>query len=143
MEKYRGKYRVASARWAIWDYAANAAYFVTLCTQTRSHDFGTVVAGGMQCTPMGQAAQDCWHAIPEHFPFVALGEFVVMPNHVHGIVMIAKPGGDTGVRTPVETQDFASLQQTPPQNKFGPQSKNLASIVRGYKIWGHKIRPCT
>jgi putative transposase len=87
---------------------------------------------------LGIAAQDCWNATPAHFPFVDLGEFVVMPNHVHGIIIINKP--IVGV---VETQDLASLQQTQnftsiqhnhPTNKFGPQSRNLASIVRGYKI---------
>jgi len=74
MDKYKGKYRVTSARWAAWDYAANAPYFITICTQTRSHDLGTVVADAVQLTAIGQAAQDCWETIPEHFPFVKLGE---------------------------------------------------------------------
>ena len=78
----------------------------------------------MTPSPLGQSALDCWNEIPAHFPFVELGEFVVMPNHVHGIVVINKP---------VETQYFASLQNGP-KNRFGPQSQNLASIVRGYKI---------
>jgi REP element-mobilizing transposase RayT len=62
-------------------------------------------------------------AIPSHFPFVLLDAFVIMPNHVHGILLIDKP---------VETQHLASLP--PPQNRFGPQSQNLASIIRGFKI---------
>ena len=61
------------------------------------------------------------HTIINFILFVVLDVFVIMPNHVHGIIIIDKP---------VETQNLASL----PQNKFGPQSKNLASIVRGYKI---------
>ena len=72
---------------------------------------------------------------------VELGEFVVMPNHIHGIVIINNPP----VRTQrnnvnnVETQDFASLQRIQkqrkqPGNQFGPQSRNLGSIVRGFKI---------
>ncbi|RIK48114.1 MAG: hypothetical protein DCC57_13675, partial [Chloroflexi bacterium] len=117
-----GKYRIASARWATWDYGRNAAYFVTICTQGRAHHFGQIANRAMTLSPLGQAAWDCWSQIPDHFPFVRLGAFVVMPNHVHGIIVIDKP---------VETQDFASLR---PTNQFGPQSKNLASIVRGYKI---------
>ncbi|MCI0729104.1 MAG: hypothetical protein L0332_20625, partial [Chloroflexi bacterium] len=136
MDKYKGKYRIPSARWGAWDYGANAPYFITICTKTRSHDFGTIVAGEMNLTSIGRAAEDCWSAIPDHFPFVVLDEFVVMPNHMHGILVIDKPA-DTAAPA-VETQDFASLQSPPPpsgpQNKFGPQSKNLASIVRGYKI---------
>jgi putative transposase len=131
VEKYKGKYRIPSARWAAWDYGSNAAYFVTICIADRTHDFGEVVDGEMTLTPLGQAAADCWEAIPDHFPFVVLDGFVVMPNHVHGIIVIDKPTGDCDAV--VETQNFASLQTTP-KNRFGPQSKNLASIVRGYKI---------
>lgn len=136
VEKFRNRYRIASARWAAWDYASNAAYFVTICVEGRVHVFGRVVNGGMKLSPLGQWADDCWQAIPDHFPFVELGEYVVMPNHVHGVVVINKTA-DTDVETQnavsVETQDFASLPPQP-RNKFGPQSKNLASIVRGYKI---------
>ena len=67
--------------------------------------------------------------MPEYFPFVELGAFVVMPNHVHGIIIINKPNNERNV----ETQNFASLQSKP-ANRFGPQSKNLASIIRGFKI---------
>lgn len=120
MGKFKGKYRVPSARWATWDYGRNAAYFVTICIADRTHDFGQVVNGEMILTPLGQSAADCWEAIPDHFPFVVLDGFVVMPNHVHGIIIIDKPdGGGGGGGGP---------------NRFGPQSKNLASIVRGYKI---------
>ena len=122
--KFKNKYRIASARWATWDYGSNAAYFITICTANRAHDFGQIQNGEMKLSPLGKSAQDCWHEIPAHFPFVELGQFVVMPNHAHGVVIIAKSAA-------VETQNFASL---PLPNKFGPQSQNLASIVRGYKI---------
>jgi len=129
MEKFQKKYRIPSNRWASWDYSSNAAYFVTICTIQESHDFGEISFNEMKFTPLGQAAVDCWLQIPDHFPDVYVDGFVVMPNHVHGIVIINKSS--------VETQNFASLQKTAPQtsmNKFGPQSRNLASIIRGYKI---------
>lgn len=133
-EKFKGKYRIASARWAAWDYSNNAAYFVTICIANRAHDFGKIVNGAMKLTPLGQSAQDCWDEIPAHFPFVELGGFVVMPNHVHGVVIINKTV-DANVDANVETQNFASLRTPPsPKNRFGPQSQNLASIIRGYKI---------
>ncbi len=88
----------------------------------------------MQLSIIGEMAQKYWHEIPQHFPFVKLGEFVVMPNHVHGIIIIDKPTVDY-TTVMVETQNFASLPSSQHRkNKFGPQSKNLASIVRGYKI---------
>jgi REP element-mobilizing transposase RayT len=138
-DKYKGKYRISSARLASWDYGSNAAYFITICTHGRAHVFGKVVDGAVNLTPLGQAAWDCWYAIPEHFPFVLLDEFVAMPNHVHGIVIIDKPSPNIAdTMNTVETQNFASLRRPvsddQPKNKFGPQSQNLASIVRGFKI---------
>jgi REP element-mobilizing transposase RayT len=134
-QRFNGKYRIPSARWAAWDYASNAAYFVTICNTQRAPDFGVIQNGIMEYSPLGQAAEDCWNAIPEHFPFVILDEFVIMPNHVHGILIIDKPDAPAPMQTaPVETQYFASLRQQRTGNKFGPQSQNLASIVRGYKI---------
>jgi putative transposase len=129
-EKFKG-YRVPSARLASWDYSSNAVYFITLCTANHRHDFGEVVDKQMVLTPLGLAAHECWDEIPAHFSFVILGERVVMPNHVHGILMIDKPHVQTQhFASPVQTQNIASL----PGNRFGPQSQNLASIVRGYKI---------
>lgn len=122
---YKNKYRIPSSRAPWWDYGANAAYFVTICTQNRHWYFGEVADGLMQLSEIGRIAQSCWMEIPQHFPFVQLDAFVVIPNHVHGIIVIDKPG--EGI---VETQNLVS----PPRNTFGPQSKNLASIIRGFKI---------
>ncbi|MBI5954554.1 MAG: hypothetical protein HY865_23100 [Chloroflexi bacterium] len=125
-DKFQNKYRIPSARWATWDYSSNGAYFVTICVADRAHAFGRVVDGKMVFSPLGQSAENCWNEIPAHFPFVELGAHQIMPNHVHGVVAIAKTAD-----ADVETQNFASLQGP---NRFGPQSQNLASIIRGYKI---------
>jgi REP element-mobilizing transposase RayT len=126
MAKFKNKYRIESSRAQWWDYGSNAAYFITICTNDRIHFFGEIVNQEMQLTELGKQAEWCWYQIPEHFPFVKLGAFVVMPDHIHGIVIIDKP-----VPVPVtETQNVASRQK----NKFGPQSKNLGSILRGFKI---------
>jgi REP element-mobilizing transposase RayT len=138
-DKFQNKYRISSTRLQNWDYGWNAPYFVTICTQKREHYFGEIVDGKMQFSEIGKIAQQFWHEIPDHFPFVILDAFVVMPNHVHGIIIINKTGDgcDGGGDGGVATQNFASLrqnrQQSHPKNKFGPQSQNLASIVRGYK----------
>jgi len=125
-EKYCNKYRVTSARLKDWDYSSPGHYFVTLCTKDRANYFGRVIGGIVERSDMGRVAQECWKNIPAHFPYVELSEFVVMPNHVHGIIRI-KP------RHGVETQYFASLQHVQ-RNQFGPQSGNLGSIIRGFKI---------
>jgi putative transposase len=134
-EKFHNKYRIASARLQHWNYGWNAAYFVTICTKNRECFFGEIIVETpqpqMQFSPIGQIANEYWMEIPKHFPFVKLGDHIVMPNHVHGIVIIDKQGD-------VETHDFASTTETHDYaslrtNTFGPQSKNLASIMRGYK----------
>jgi putative transposase len=134
MEKFKGKYRIESNRLKGWDYSSNAMYFITICTHDRFHFFGEIENHKMVLSEMGEMAQKYWLEIPDHFPFVKLDAFVVMPNHVHGIIEIAKNNDGRNV----ETQYFASLRPTiepplPSKNKFGPQSKNLASIIRGYK----------
>lgn len=78
----------ATHRWTGYDYAQRGAYYLTICTQDRLHLFGRIVDGVLQPSPIGTLAQQCWDAIPQHMPHVDIGEFVVMPNHVHGIVVI-------------------------------------------------------
>ncbi|MDL2312781.1 transposase, partial [Bacteroidales bacterium OttesenSCG-928-B11] len=85
MEKYKDKYRIPSARASWWDYGQNGAYFVTICTHNRKHFFGKIENGKMILSKIGEIAHQYWSEIPAHFPFAYLGEFVVMPNHVHGI----------------------------------------------------------
>lgn len=90
----------------------------------------------MYLSEIGKFADQCWVEIPNYFPFVKLGEFVVMPNHIHGIIIIEKKDDGRFSNRGVETQDFASLRSTKQNslNTFGPQSRNLASIIRGFKI---------
>ncbi|MEA1786425.1 transposase [Arenibacter sp. GZD96] len=135
MKKYNNKYRISSARASFWDYGWNAAYFVTICTQNRLYWFGDMKGRKMELSAIGNIANSCWLEIPTHFPFVELGVHIIMPNHVHGIVIINKSVDGQNV----ETQNSASLPTPPteldkPRNQFGPQSKNLASIIRGFKI---------
>ncbi len=132
MDKYKNKYRISSTRAKWWDYSSNAAYFVTICTKDKEHYFGSIANGIMQLSAMGHIANSCWHQIPNHFPFVLLGAHIIMPDHVHGIVIINKP--DHGSKNTIETQDLASPLNPKPKNKFGPQSQNLASIIRGFKV---------
>jgi putative transposase len=71
------------------DYTSGAIYLVTVCTHERVPLFGEVVNGVVRLSAAGQYAHDCWMAIPAHFRRVSLDAFVVMPDHVHGIIGIA------------------------------------------------------
>jgi REP element-mobilizing transposase RayT len=124
MDLYRDKYRINTARLPNWDYGSNAFYFVTICTKSRQPYFREIVMparetqdiASLRATTMGQIAEQFWTEIPKHFPFVQLDEFVIMPDHIHGILLFNKP-------------DTKSWQP----NKAGPQSGNLGSVIRGFK----------
>ncbi len=93
----------------------------------------------MQLSEIGLLANKFWLEIPQHFPFVKLGGFVVMPNHVHGIIVIDKPDGERTVETKrhclVSTNDPTKHNtKTIGQQRFQNQGKNtLSSIVGSYK----------
>lgn len=71
-----------------YDYTQAGAYFVTICTFQRIKFFGEVVDGNMRLNFYGQAASHCWKAIPKHFEHVTVDEYIIMPNHMHGILFI-------------------------------------------------------
>ena len=77
-----------SIRLADYDYAGDGAYFVTICAYQRACLFGTVVDGEMVLSPAGVAVNCCWEGLIAHFPHIILDSFVVMPNHLHGIITI-------------------------------------------------------
>ncbi len=117
-----------------YDYGSDGWYFITICTVKRKHFFGELTRGEgaqdleegaqnlahphLHPSTMGEIAHLYWTEIPNHFPFVILDEFVIMPDHMHGLFYFDKP-------------DYP--YRIPRPNQFGPQSKNLASVIRGYK----------
>ena len=82
-----------SMRLPHFDYSADGAYFVTICVDGHRCLLGEVVGDRVVLTPLGDAVAECWQAVGGHFGGVELGPFVVMPNHVHGIVWIARESG--------------------------------------------------
>ncbi|PSF31344.1 transposase [Aphanothece hegewaldii CCALA 016] len=129
MTLYKGKYRIESTRLKNYDYAANGWYFVTICTGNHLCYFGDIVQGKMQLSALGQIAQQFWVEIPEHFNNTFIDAYVIMPNHVHGIVVIDHP---------VETRHGASLQSSQnhndQSNQFSPLKKgSLSIIINAYK----------
>ncbi len=86
--KYKGKYRIDSTRLPAWSYASNAGYFITICTDGKKCFFGEIVQGEMQRSPIGEIAHKLWYEIPNHFSNCQIDSFCVMPNHIHGILVI-------------------------------------------------------
>ena len=75
-----------------YDYSQAGAYFFTICTRDRGCLFGEIVDGEMRLNSLGEIVQDCWDDLPRHYPQIELDAFVIMPNHVHGIVFITDVG---------------------------------------------------
>jgi putative transposase len=80
-----------SIRLAEYDYRQPGAYFITVCTHGRAARFGTLANGRMHLNDAGQVLHTIWQALPEHYPGIALDAFVVMPDHIHGIIVINEP----------------------------------------------------
>ncbi|MCA1994636.1 MAG: hypothetical protein LDL41_21715, partial [Coleofasciculus sp. S288] len=88
MTLYKNKYRIESARCQNWDYTSNGYYFVTICTQNREYFFGDVMADKMQLSPIGKIVAEEWQKTAQIRSYIELDEWVIMPNHLHGIIII-------------------------------------------------------
>ena len=112
-----------------YDYTQAGAYYVTIVCKHREHFFGKVVNGEMQLNELGKLAQDCWLAIPEHHLHADLDEFIIMPNHVHGILVL----DDGGVRKGVQLNAPTPRDPDNPFSVMSPHKRALGVVVRTYK----------
>ncbi len=129
-----------------YDYSQAGLYFITICVQDRKSLFGKIAGGDnvgvenlqplhhhqpeMVLNDAGNIADKCWLEIPKHFPNAVLHEYIVMPNHVHGIVELIQTGSPNG--SLVGVQNFEPLPTRNEFRKIIPHS--IGSIIRGYKI---------
>lgn len=91
MNDFREKYHRHSLRLRDYDYSQSGAYFITICTKNKECLLGEIINGKtplVRLSPVGKIVRKFWLEIPEHFPNVELDEFVIMPNHIHGIIII-------------------------------------------------------
>ena len=126
MAKYKNQYRVESARLKEWDYSSPWWYYVTINTKNHVEYFGRVVNSKMRINEVGKVAENCWLEIPNHFANVELDYFVIMPNHVHGIIIINPECRDVACNVSTE-------QQNNFMSKISPNKNTLSVIVRSFK----------
>jgi REP element-mobilizing transposase RayT len=110
-----------STRLKGYDYAQEGAYFITICTYAKQWLFGEIENDKMMLNHYGEIVANCWLAIPTHFPHIELDEFVIMPNHMHGIVVIT----DSLMTVGAQHAAPASI----PQIKAG----SLPAVIRSFK----------
>ena len=150
MDKYHNKYRINSTRLQNWDYGWSASYYITICTHHRTRFFGQIKSGKMHLSEAGFIAQKCWMEIPGHFTFVKLSDYVIMPDHLHGILSIMTNNhSDIDVETrhalslrqypqkqidPRQTDQSTGQSSTPGQKRFQHQGVHtVSSIIGAYK----------
>jgi putative transposase len=137
--KYTGYHNRRSIRLDGYDYSRPGNYFITICIHDpEQRIFGDVVDGRMILNENGKYVERCWNNIPIHFPNVVLDESVVMPNHVHGIIVIGGSVNPVGVQN-AGVQNIEPLQweknNRPFENRYQHIiSCSIGSIIRGFKI---------
>ena len=135
-----------SIRFKGYDYTQAGLYFITICCQNRACLFGEIENGKMMLNDAGAIANDCWLNIPNHFPNAILHEYVIMPNHVHGIIELVGANNHSpktnhhSPNVPVIGDNRAKNVSVIGDNRaknvspLRSPSKTVGSVVRGFKI---------
>jgi len=133
------KFSKKNRRLTGYDYRLGGLYFITICTKDRLPYFGEVKEGVMELSDEGIIARDYWLEIPAHKPQVFLGEFVVMPNHVHGIIGIETATGNV---TAGHCPAVAAGEKNPFMTGISPKSGSISQIIGSYKSACTKMIRC-
>ena len=116
-----------------YDYTQPGAYFVTLVTRNRETLFGEIVEGEVRLNRVGMVAQREWERLSNRFPAVQIDAYVIMPNHVHGIIVIMGRGTAEYV-TDSDPEILRRAPTTPIREQFGqPVPGSIPTIIRSYK----------
>jgi REP-associated tyrosine transposase len=125
------KHHRHSIRLPEYDYSQPGAYYVTIVAWHRESLFGEIAGGEMALSKFGLVAMLQWGKLPKRFPIIELGAFVVMPNHMHGIIMIMDGRGTAGNRN---DHDGESSRRVPTREQFQkPVKSSVPTIIRSYK----------
>ncbi|WP_028669004.1 transposase [Runella zeae] len=130
------QYRRQSFRLQGYDYRREGMYFVTICTKDRLPFFGKIVDNQMILSDVGQIVYDNWYKIPQFSPHIVLDEFVVMPNHIHGILAIISPVASLQCNDGTHCND-ATEANNATKNQFmsdiSPKSGSISRVLNSYK----------
>ena len=129
MKSYTKKFGRVSIRAKWWDYRWSSSYFVTICTKNRVPYFGEIEKGLMLLSPQGLLVEKLWHGITSHTKNVELGEFVIMPDHLHGIITLLDDGSDLVCKVPTVNNDNEGKDVT-----MGDEGKGVTMDNKGKDV---------
>jgi len=126
-----------------FDYSRSGAYFITICVRDRECLFGEIMDGEMEINQFGQLVESVWNDLPSHYPHLSLDRFVVMPNHIHGIVIFDASGAIDDIVNNVHGADIvgAGLKPAPTEHAqmesvaMESNRHGLPEIVRTFKTF--------
>ena len=124
------KHHRHSIRLKEYDYTQPGGYFITMVTYQREHLFGEIENEEMKLSKFGLAAKQQWEKLPKRFSNIEIGAFVIMPNHVHGIIRIIERRGTAGTS---ETLGSNSSRRAQTEAFQKPVPSSIPTIVRSYK----------
>lgn len=132
-EKFKNKYRVDSSRLIGYDYSQDGMYFITICTEGKNDYFGEIRNEKIVLNEMGAMADKFWQEIPTHFPFAEIDVYQIMPNHLHGIIVIdwELSGGKNTLKPKNITTTYNGQYQK--FSDISPKFGSLSTIIRSYK----------
>jgi putative transposase len=140
MDKFKNKYRIPSNRRPNWDYSNNGAYFITICTKNRICNLGEIIVDTHGCaylrlSDFGRIVKLEWEKSFDLRTELFICEYIIMPNHIHAIVMLEKPEKNTGdgLNADVDTHGRAYLPTNDNKSNFYRQPKSISSFIAGFK----------
>jgi len=129
------KHRRKAIRLQGYDYSQPGEYFVTICSKDREHLFGKIEEGKMQLNEFGEIVSSCWKDLPNHYTCALTDEFVIMPNHVHGIIVITEPNpvGEGSEPSPTRRHPLSEIVRS--FKTFSARRINECRGTPGLSVW--------
>lgn len=138
-ELFADKYRIKSTRLPEWNYSSDWWYYVTICVDKYKYFFGEVVDDEMKLNDVWKIVESIWLEIPGHFPNIELDEFVIMPNHLHGILYIVETSiyGVSNKELNTINNNLHAMNRVSTDASL--QTINRASTVWWWVVWNKNV----
>tara|TARA_R110002049_G_scaffold246847_5_gene420957 strand:+ start:3712 stop:4248 length:537 start_codon:yes stop_codon:yes gene_type:complete len=120
-----------SPRLKNWNYGSNGLYFITINTKNRVHSFGEIQNNQMVYSAVGAIANVLWFELQHRNKYVSLGEFAIMPNHLHGIIQLENPNNKPLERNSHIADKNETISEK--MSAISPKANSISTIIRSYK----------